>query len=102
MPESRTLDLATALIARPSVTPDDAGCLELIGARLAALGFALERIDVGGVCNLWARRGSTAPRGLPGRPHRRRADWPAGELDERPVPAKDSRTAFSSVAALRT
>ena len=61
MPESQILALARALIARPSVTPDDAGCLELIGARLASLGFALERIDVGGVSNLWARRGSTAP-----------------------------------------
>ena len=61
MPESATLALASALIARPSVTPDDAGCLALIGARLAALGFALERIDLGGVSNLWARRGSAAP-----------------------------------------
>ena len=56
-----TLALACALIARPSVTPDDAGCLELIAARLRALGFACERIDLGGVSNLWARRGSDAP-----------------------------------------
>ena len=47
-----TLALACALIARPSVTPDDAGCLELIAARLRALGFACERIDLGGVSNL--------------------------------------------------
>ena len=58
---SATLDLAQALIARRSVTPDDAGCLDLIAARLAPLGFALERIDAGGVSNLWARRGSAAP-----------------------------------------
>lgn len=56
-----TLALARALIARPSVTPEDAGCLELLGARLAPLGFTLERIDLGGTSNLWARRGNTAP-----------------------------------------
>lgn len=56
-----TLALARELIARPSVTPDDAGCLDLIAARLRPLGFVLERIDTGGVCNLWARRGNTAP-----------------------------------------
>lgn len=58
---SPVLDLARALIARPSVTPDDAGCLELIGNRLKALGFTLERMDGGGVANLWARRGSGGP-----------------------------------------
>ncbi len=58
---SPTLALACELIARPSVTPDDAGCLELIAARLRPLGFACERIDIGGVSNLWARRGVDAP-----------------------------------------
>jgi succinyl-diaminopimelate desuccinylase len=61
MSDSDTLALASALIARPSVTPDDAGCLELIGKRLAAAGFKLERIDVAGVANLWARRGTSPP-----------------------------------------
>lgn len=61
MSDSATLALARALIERPSVTPDDAGCLDLIGARLAALGFALERVDVAGVSNLWARRGRGTP-----------------------------------------
>jgi succinyl-diaminopimelate desuccinylase len=42
-----TLSLACELIARNSVTPEDAGCLELIAARLVPLGFALERIDSG-------------------------------------------------------
>ncbi|MDD5248278.1 MAG: succinyl-diaminopimelate desuccinylase [Rhodocyclaceae bacterium] len=56
-----TLELAQALIARPSVTPDDAGCLDLLAARLAPLGFALERIDSNGVANLWARRGTAPP-----------------------------------------
>jgi succinyl-diaminopimelate desuccinylase len=58
---SPVLALAQALIARPSVTPEDAGCLELIASRLAPLGFVCERIDAGGpggqVSNLWARRG---------------------------------------------
>jgi succinyl-diaminopimelate desuccinylase len=56
-----TLSLACELIARNSVTPEDAGCLELIAARLVPLGFALERIDSGGVSNLWARRGTARP-----------------------------------------
>ncbi len=60
-PDNPTLALACELIARPSVTPADAGCLELIAARLAPLGFVCERIDTGGVSNLWARRGSAAP-----------------------------------------
>ena len=61
MTPQATLALACELIARPSVTPEDAGCLELIADRLRPLGFTLERIDGGGVCNLWARRGTTAP-----------------------------------------
>ena len=52
------LEKARALIARPSVTPDDAGCLDLIATWLAPLGFRIERIDTGGVSNLWARRGT--------------------------------------------
>lgn len=53
--------LVEALIARPSLTPADAGCLDLIGDRLRALGFALERIDSANVSNLWARRGKPHP-----------------------------------------
>jgi succinyl-diaminopimelate desuccinylase len=56
-----TLALARRLMACPSVTPDDAGCLDIIAERLAPLGFALERIDRNGVSNLWARRGTAAP-----------------------------------------
>ena len=53
--------LAEALIARPSVTPEDAGCLELIAERLKPLGFSFERIDRNGTSNLWARRGTSTP-----------------------------------------
>jgi succinyl-diaminopimelate desuccinylase len=56
-----TLALAQALIARPSVTPEDAGCLGLITQRLEPLGFICERMDSNGVSNLWARCGSAAP-----------------------------------------
>ncbi len=55
------LDLTRTLIACPSITPDDAGCLDLIEKRLLAQGFTLERMDQGGVSNLWARRGTSAP-----------------------------------------
>jgi succinyl-diaminopimelate desuccinylase len=61
MTTQATLALACDLIARPSVTPEDAGCLELIADRLRPLGFTIERIDGGGVSNLWARRGTAAP-----------------------------------------
>jgi succinyl-diaminopimelate desuccinylase len=56
-----TLDLAKALIARPSVTPDDAGCQELLKEQLAPLGFRFETIARNGVTNLWARRGDAGP-----------------------------------------
>lgn len=56
---SPTLLLTEQLISRPSVTPDDAGCLDLLAARLAPLGFACERLDSGPdtfrVSNLWAK-----------------------------------------------
>ncbi|MBE0507778.1 MAG: succinyl-diaminopimelate desuccinylase [Marinospirillum sp.] len=58
---SPTLKLAFELLQRPSVTPDDAACLELIGARLAPLGFKLEHLRCGEVDNLWARRGESSP-----------------------------------------
>ncbi len=56
-----TLLLARDLIARRSLTPDDAGCQALLAARLAPLGFRCETLVANGVTNLWARRGETAP-----------------------------------------
>ena len=55
------LALTCDLIARPSVTPEDAGCQQLIGARLAAAGFNCEHLRLGEVDNLWATHGSGAP-----------------------------------------
>jgi succinyl-diaminopimelate desuccinylase len=56
-----TLALATQIIARPSLTPDDAGCMQIIAERLKPLGFSIEYINRNGVTNLWARRGTAKP-----------------------------------------
>jgi succinyl-diaminopimelate desuccinylase len=58
---SDVLDLACELIARPSITPDDAGCQALIAARLRTAGFDCESMRHGAVDNLWATHGSGAP-----------------------------------------
>ena len=58
---SDTLELAKNLIARASVTPDDAGCQRMLAERLAPLGFAAEWLRFGEVDNLWLRRGSEGP-----------------------------------------
>jgi succinyl-diaminopimelate desuccinylase len=58
---SAALDLAKALIARPSVTPEDGGCQALIAERLAAAGFSVERFDRNGTHNLWLQRGAGRP-----------------------------------------
>ncbi len=54
---SDVLALTRDLIARPSVTPDDAGCQAMISERLARSGFRCEQIDFGAVKNLWASHG---------------------------------------------
>ena len=56
---SDTLHLTQQLISRPSLTPQDEGCLQIIGQRLETMGFKLEMIRSGEVDNLWARRGNT-------------------------------------------
>lgn len=56
-----TLDLTCELIRRRSVTPDDAGCMELITERLLPLGFTLEHLDFGDTRNLYMRHGTEAP-----------------------------------------
>ena len=58
---SDTLELTKALIARESVTPVDAGCLDLLAERLAAIDFEIEIMSFGDVTNLWARRGKHGP-----------------------------------------
>ncbi len=49
------IELASELIRRPSVTPQDAGCQELLASRLEAVGFKVEHLRFGEVDNFWAR-----------------------------------------------
>ena len=58
---SDTLKLACDLIARPSVTPDDAGCQAILIERLEAIGFKCETLVFDEVTNLWARHGNSGP-----------------------------------------
>lgn len=58
---SDVLDLASELIRRRSVTPDDAGCQALIAERLQHAGFDCEQLRYGEVDNLWATHGSGSP-----------------------------------------
>ena len=58
---SRVLDLARELVARPSVTPDDAGCQRLICERLLPLGFQVEWFLCGDVSNVLITRGRGSP-----------------------------------------
>ena len=67
---TRTLHLAEQLIALPSITPLDEGCLELLAQRLQPLGFVCERLDSGPadfrVSNLWAKRPAAQSGQAPG------------------------------------
>jgi len=58
---SSTLNLAQQLIRQPSVTPDDAGCQQILAARLGACGFNCETLRFAEVDNLWATRGDASP-----------------------------------------
>ncbi|ARD46357.1 succinyl-diaminopimelate desuccinylase [Colwellia sp. PAMC 21821] len=56
-----TISLAQALIERPSVTPEDFGCQQLMSERLAKLGFNNESMVFEDTTNLWSRRGNSGP-----------------------------------------
>lgn len=56
-----TLELLKDLIRRESVTPNDAGCLDLIANRLKPLGFIDERLNFVDTENIWLRRGNAKP-----------------------------------------
>ncbi len=56
-----TLQLTQALIRRRSLTPDDAGCMEIVVERLEPLGFKAEWLNFGDTKNLWLRRGTANP-----------------------------------------
>jgi succinyl-diaminopimelate desuccinylase len=59
--KNETLELAKALIRRKSITPEDAGCQQLIIDRLVPLGFKFEVFRCGEVVNLWIRHGDARP-----------------------------------------
>ena len=58
---SATLELTKDLISRPSVTPEDFGCQQLLADRLSAVGFTVEHLRFGDTDNIWARRGTEGP-----------------------------------------
>ncbi len=61
MSDSAVLQLTKDLITRPSITPADHGCQQVLSSRLEAAGFVCESLVFGDVTNLWARRGNTQP-----------------------------------------
>jgi len=58
---SATLDLTLDLIRKPSITPQDFGCQQLLAERLEAIGFTVEHLRFGDTDNIWARRGTQSP-----------------------------------------
>jgi succinyl-diaminopimelate desuccinylase len=58
---SNTLELLNDLIRRPSVTPKDEGCQDVLADRLKPLGFSEERLDFVDTQNLWLRKGTAKP-----------------------------------------
>ena len=58
---SDTLELLKDLISRKSVTPEDAGCQDLLAERLKRLGFKEERLNFADTQNIWLRRGEAKP-----------------------------------------
>lgn len=61
MAYSETISLAQQLIERSSVTPEDAGCQQLMMQRLQAIGFATTPLPFNDVENFWAVRGDSGP-----------------------------------------
>ena len=57
---SKVLELAKELISKKSVTPDDAGCQNIISTRLEKIGFSVEHLKYGDVDNLWATYGAVS------------------------------------------
>ena len=58
---SETLELTQALLKKVSLTPDDAGCMDLMADYLQQRGFVIEWMEFGDTKNMWARRGTTPP-----------------------------------------
>lgn len=58
---SRVLNLTCELIRRPSITPDDQGCQQMLADRLEPLGFNIEWLHSADVVNLIATHGTARP-----------------------------------------
>ena len=58
---SAVIDLTKNLISRASITPEDAGCQQLMAERLTAAGFTIETMHFDDTLNMWARRGRNKP-----------------------------------------
>ena len=58
---SESLQLLQALVSRESVTPEDAGCQDILAQRLNKIGFTEERLNFEDTSNIWLRRGSARP-----------------------------------------
>ncbi|XOV90712.1 MAG: succinyl-diaminopimelate desuccinylase [Pseudomonadota bacterium] len=59
--ENETVELAAALIGRPSISPEDGGCQQLMAGILTGCGFNIESMPFGDVTNLWATHGEDGP-----------------------------------------
>ena len=64
--KNEIINLAQNLIRRPSISPDDQGCQQMIAERLANLGFEIEWMNFGKTTNLWAKHGSHLSYDYPG------------------------------------
>ena len=60
-PDDATLAITCELIARQSVTPDDAGCQDAMVSRLKQAGFSVDTMRFGEVDNFWATHGTSGP-----------------------------------------
>lgn len=58
---NEVIALAQALIQRESVTPEDAGCQQMMNERLEAIGFNIESLFFTDTLNTWARKGDQSP-----------------------------------------
>ncbi len=58
---SETLNLTMDLIVRPSVTPEDIGCQDMLIERLENVGFVTEKLRFKTVKNFWSTHGDTGP-----------------------------------------
>ena len=58
---SKTFNIAKELISKKSITPNDAGCQDLLIKHLTALDFSIENMDHGDVKNFYAKRGKGSP-----------------------------------------